>query len=256
MTFEQAGIGADRVEPTALEQALGRMVATRRQWRAWADHQPALAGLDHGRLRQELNVGGQDRKDALLAALAVLAKAGPHADAALGVLAHCLLPGLRRRVARRAPSLERGEAFAVAVAGLTERVHAYDPARRPRFVATYLLDTPTDRLRLAEAIERRWASYSRSIPEATNGTDTATDVAALTAGTIVGLAVDADVISPDDGWLIWATRAGGLDLRTAADCLGLSYAAAVKRRQRAERRWAAWWVPDHPAPDHQDRGRR
>lgn len=255
MAFEPDCIGANGAGEFGLEAALQHATATRRQWRAWARHQPALAGLDDQQLRRELTVAGQDRKDSLLAALVLLAQSGPHADAALMVLARCLLPGLRRRIARRAPDLDRPEAVAVAVAGLTERVHAYHPARPARFVATYLQETPSDRLRRADAVERRWASYHRNTPEA--AIDPNTDVAGLPARTVVTVAVDAGVLSAADAWLICATRAGGLhlrDLRAAAECLGISYAAAVKRRQRAERRWAAWWSPDHLDGAH--RGRR
>jgi hypothetical protein len=57
-------------------------------------------------------------------------------------------------------------------------------------------------------------------------------------------AVAAGTMTPLDAALIRATRLDGVGLATTARLLGLSYAAASKRRRRAEMAWAAWWAPE------------
>lgn len=249
MAFELDGIGTNGA-PTAgsapLERSLVHARATRQQWRDWARAEGCLAGLNDDRLRHELAGRDQHRTDVLLAALVRLARTGPHPDAALLVLARCLLPGMRHRLTRLAPGLDRNEAFSTMFGALAERVRDHPAAERTTFVAAFLLEAPTRRLRRARDVERTWASYSRTVPHRpTTATGDRADLTGLPTDTILGLAVAAGVLTAPDGWLIHATRADGLDLRAAAHCLGLTYRAAVKRRQRAERRWAAWWDPDH-----------
>lgn len=247
MAFEPDGIdtnGAPTAGSAPLERSLVQARATRQQWRDWARAETVLAGLNDDRLRHDLAGRDQHRTDVLLAALVRLARTGPHPDAALLVLARCLLPGMRHRLARLAPGLDRGEAFSTMVDALTQRVRTHP--ERTTFVAAFLLEAPTQRLRRARDVERTWAGYSRTVPHRpATATGDRADLTGLPTDTILGLAVTAGVLSARDGWLIHATRAGGLDLRAAAHCLGLTYPAAVKRRQRAERRWAAWWDPDH-----------
>jgi hypothetical protein len=129
-----------------LETALERTAPTRTQWDAWTRREPSLAGLTYGDLRRVLRTGCQDRKDELLGALVRATHADP---GAFSVVAACLLPGLRRRVAYYAPTLDREEALAVMVDALYEAVAGYDAAEQSRFVAGALLDLPTRRLRRA-----------------------------------------------------------------------------------------------------------
>jgi hypothetical protein len=102
----------ERTVSLDLETALKRAAPTRTQWDAWIRREASLAGLTYGDPRRLLRTGCQDRKDELLGALVRATHADP---GAFGVVAACLLPGLRRRVARYAPSLDRREALAVIV---------------------------------------------------------------------------------------------------------------------------------------------
>jgi hypothetical protein len=63
-------------------------------------------------------------------------------------------------------------------------------------------------------------------------------------GAAVATAVDTDVRSHQDAHLIHDTRVVSVSPRQAAQRHGLGYEAAKKRRQRAEARWVAWWLPD------------
>jgi len=220
-----------------LEAALARIAPNRAQWSDWTRREPILAGLSYHDVRCQLRIGGQHRKDQLLAALVRIARTDPEA---FGVLAACLLPGLRHRVARHARSLEREEALAIMVAGLYERVAASAVDEDARFVAGRLLSLPTERLRRAESVQRGWTAQTRHDPE----TASRAGAVELSAATLVVTAVDAGVIDEQDARLILATRFAGRPLREAAQRLGLRYESVKKRRQRAEARWAAWWAPD------------
>jgi hypothetical protein len=235
------------------ETALERFRPSLPQWHAWTQHEPALAGLDYLALRGELRgpTIDQARNDELLGALVRLAQRGPHVDAAAYVVAACLLPGVRYRVARYAPSLDRQEGIAVMATALYETLRGYDVEGRPRFIASRLLATPTRRLQRAVAVDRKWMSHGRHIPDTNR--HTARQVH-LSGRLLLCLAVRAGVLSPRDAWLIGATRLADWSLRHAAQCLDVSYEAAKKRRLRAERRWAGWWVSEAgPAPASNDR---
>jgi hypothetical protein len=230
-----------------LETALERTAPTRTQWDAWTRSEPSLAGLTYCDLRRVLRMGCQDRKDQLLGALV----RGTHADpGAFGVVAACLLPGLRRRIARYAPSLDRQEALSVMVDALYEAVTGYDTDEHSRFVAGGLLALPTRRLRSAVANQRRWGLHAH------HNTDAASAAAAveLPAAAMMASAVDAGVVTDRDAQLILDTRIAGRSLREAAQRLGLRYETAKKRRQRAEARWATWWTIGEtpPAPRRTD----
>jgi hypothetical protein len=218
-----------------LETALERTAPTRTQWDAWTRREPAFAGLTYGDFRRVLRTGCQDRKDELLGALVRATHADP---GAFGVVAACLLPGLRRRVARYAPSLDRQEAFAVMVDALYEAVAAYDTAEHSRFVAGGLLALPTRRLRRATTDQRSWSLHARhdtDAPSAAPGVE-------LSAAAMLAPAVDAGVVTNRDAQLILDTRIAGRSLRDTARRLDLGYEAAKKRRRRAEARWAIWWT--------------
>jgi DNA-directed RNA polymerase specialized sigma24 family protein len=232
-----------------LETALERTAPTRTQWDAWTQREPSLAGLTYADLRRVLRTGCQDRKDELLGALVRTTHADP---GAFGVVAACLLPGLRRRIARYAPSLDRQEALAVMVDALYEAVAGYDTAEDSRFVAGGLLALPTRRLRRAATDQRAWSLHAH------HDTDTASPAPAaeLSAAAILASAVHAGVVTDQDAQLILETRIAGHSLREAGQRLGLRYETAKKRRQRAEARWATWWTNSAtPVPLRRTAGR-
>ncbi len=218
-----------------LETALERTAPTRTQWDAWTRREPSLAGLTYRDLRRALRAGCQDRKDELLSALVRATHADP---GAFGVVAACLLPGLRRRIARCAPTLDRQDALAIMVDALYEAVADYDTAEHSRFVASALLGLPTRRLRRAAADQRSWSAHAHhdTDPISTTGG------LGLSAAAMLASAVDAGVVTDRDAQLILDTRIAGRSLRDAAQRLGLRYETAKKRRQRAEARWATWWT--------------
>jgi hypothetical protein len=117
--------------------------------------EPALADLTHQDMRGQLRTADPGRKDELLGALVRLVQAD---RGAFGVLAACLLPGLRHRIARHAPSLDREEALALMVDALYEAVASYDAAQHHQFIAEALLALPTRRLRRAVVAHRVWSS--------------------------------------------------------------------------------------------------
>jgi hypothetical protein len=225
----------ERTVPANLETALERVAPTRAQWGAWTRREPSLVGLTYGDLRRVLRTGCQYRKDELLGALVRATHADP---GAFGVVAACLLPGLRRRIARYAPTLDRQDALAVVVDALYEAVAIYETTEQFRFVAGALLELPTRRLRRAVADQRSWSAHARDDADPTS---TAAGVE-LSAPAMLAAAVGAGVIAGRDAQLILETRIAGWSLREAARRLGLGYEAAKKRRQRAEARWAAWWT--------------
>jgi hypothetical protein len=229
-----------------LETTLERTTPTQSQWDAWTQEAPALADLAYHDVRWELRTANQARKDELLGALVRLVQAD---TGAFGVLAACLLPGLRHRVARYAPALDRQEAFAVMVAALYEGAVRYDVDAHPRFIAEKLLALPTGRLRRAVTVDRTWNARPR------HGEVTLHAVGAeLSPDALLASAVDAGVLTDDEARLIFDTRIADRALPEVASRLGLRYEAAKKRRRRAEARWAAWWLRDtgrswSPGPD-------
>jgi hypothetical protein len=218
-----------------LETTLERTAPTRAQWDTWTRRESSLAGLTYDDLCCVLRTGCQHRKDELLGALVRATHTDP---GTFGIVAACLLPGLRHRVGRYAPSLDRQEAFAVMVDALYEAVAGYDVAEHSRFVAGGLLALPTRRLRRAVADERSWSLH------ACHDADTASPEPAveLSAAALLASAVDTGVVTNRDAQLILDTRIAGRSLREAARRLELGYEAAKKRRQRAEARWARWWT--------------
>jgi hypothetical protein len=220
-----------------LEVALERATPTRARWDAWTQHEPSLSGLAYCDLRSELRVAGQARQDELLGALVRLVRADPGAFAAL---AACLLPGLRHRIVRHAPSLDRQEALAVMVGSLYEAVVSYDTAQHHPYVAESLLALPTRRLRRAVAAHRTWTGHAQQNAEVApheRGPE-------LSPGVLLACAVDARVLTEQEARLIFDTRIAGRTLAEVARRIGLRYEAAKKRRQRAEAAWVAWWAPE------------
>lgn len=225
----------DRTVSPNLEAALERTAPTRTQWDAWGRRVPSLAGLTYDALRRDLRTGCQDRRDELLDALVRTAHIDP---AAFDVVAGCLLPALRHRIRRHAPTLDRQEALTIMVGALYEAVDGYDTARAPRFVANSLLDLPTRRLRYAASQQRAWSLYTR---HDTDPISSGEDLE-LSATAMLASAIDAGVVTGPDAQLILDTRIVGQSLRETAQRQGLPYEGAKKRRQRAEARWATWWT--------------
>ena len=134
---------------------LGRSPA---QWVAWTQQEPVLAEVAYQDMRWQLRTADTGREDELLGALVRLVQTDP---GAFGVLAACLLPALRHRVARHAPSIDRQDALAVIAAGLYEATVRYDVESHPRYVAEKQLALPTRRLRRAVTLHRRWNAHAR-----------------------------------------------------------------------------------------------
>lgn len=220
-----------------LETTLERTTPTSAQWDAWTQQEPALADLAYQDMRWQLRTAGPARKDELLGAVVCLVQSDP---GAFGVLAACMLPALRHRVALHAPSLDRQDALAVIAAGLYEAAVRYDVEAHPRYVAEKLLALPTRRLRRAVALHRRWNAHAR---HAVDGVSHAAGPELSPRG-LMAEAVDAGVLAEHEARLIFDTRVVGRTLPEVADELGLAYEAAKKRRRRAEARWAAWWLQD------------
>jgi hypothetical protein len=220
-----------------LETSLDRTTPTGAQWFAWTRQEPALADLAYHDMRRQLRTADPARKDELLRALVRLVQTD---TAAFGVLAACMLPALRNRVAQHAPSLDRQDAVAVIAAGLYEAAVRYDVEAHPRFIAEKLLALPTRRLRRAVALHRRWNTHAR---QAIDAVSHAADPE-LSPRAVLAAAVDAGVLAEHEARLIFDTRVAGRTLPEVADELGLAYETAKKRRWRAEARWAAWWLPD------------
>lgn len=210
-----------------------------RRWRAWAVAEPVLAGLDLGRLRVELAEGDQERSDELLAALVRLALVDPDAQT---VLVGCLWPGIAARAARYARRTDREDATALVVDELIADLTSGRHIDVARFVASTLLARPAGHLRRAMRRERDIADRTdhRADPDTAATSDEPSPSAAL----LLWLAVDAGTLSGPDAWLIRVTDIEGHSLRWAARRLGISYAAAIKRRQRAKAAWQAWWDRD------------
>lgn len=227
-----------------LEAALTRIAPGHAQWNDWTRREPILAGMSYQDVRSQLRAGTQRRKDELLAALVRIVRADAEA---FGVLAACLLPGVRHRVARYGRSLEREEALDIMVTGLFERVVAARATDdHTGHVAGRLLSLPTERLRRAASVQGTWSAQTGH----DLGTTSGTCAVELSAATLLVIAVEADVIDDQDARLIFVTRFAGRSLREAAQRLGLRYEAGKKRRQRAEARWAAWWTSGGPGvPD-------
>jgi hypothetical protein len=226
-----------RAISSSLETALERTAPTRAQWDAWTCHEPALDGLTYEALRLELRTGTERRQDELLVALVDLTNRHP---TAFNVLAACLLPGIRYRIFRYAPRLERQDAMAIMVDALHEAIGRYDIEEPRRFVAQRLLDLPTRRLRHAVAACRAWSSCVECRAEDLALPSTPD----LSASTLLATAVNAGVLGEHDARLIYETRIAGRPLREIATRLGLGYEAAKKRRRRAEVAWAGWWAPE------------
>jgi hypothetical protein len=210
----------------------------RRLWRTWATTEPSLVGLSWDRFRHELRHGPAGRQDELLTALVRIARADRDA---VTIVAACLVPGLRARIAVHAPGLPADDAWGEAVAGLCAAIDAVDLS--VGFVASRLLEVVRRHLQRAVKHEAVWRSHTREVPDRAGPERVEEPSGAL----MVTTAVRAGVISGRDAWLLHATFVVGHSVGFAAGRLDLGYEAAKKRRQRAGERWGSWWSPDRPA---------
>ncbi|MGH9214054.1 MAG: hypothetical protein ACRD2C_25805 [Acidimicrobiales bacterium] len=222
---------------------LERMPMVRRRvFAGWARREPALAGLDPARVVALLHdrTGDPARRDGLMAALLRLARIDGDAGVLLVV---CLLPGVKARLRRHGRGLEAGEAASMMVDALWGRIARYRLDRRPARIAANLLDDTLADFIAARDRQRAWANW-------TVLGDVADDRPAETEGpgsvaVVFHDAQRAGVVSAAETALIDVTRLVGVPVPAVARHLGVSTAAAHKRRQRAEARLRTWWDPDH-----------
>jgi DNA-directed RNA polymerase specialized sigma24 family protein len=237
------GVEQRRRRPGAtLATTLEHAAPTRRQWRRWSAWEPVLAGRSYDDVRAELRSrdGAYERNDEVLGALCRIALID--ADA-MGIITALLLPGLRRR-ARRRRTVDLEDALSELVTALCHRIKGYDTDRRPRYIASNLLqDAARDARRSttnplaggirADALIGAGGAAVPSVEES------------LTASFLLEFAMRAGAISHSEAVLIFLTIFAGAGLRDTAQALGISYEAAKKRRQRILPRLGDWCRDDH-----------
>jgi len=217
-------------------------MANRRRFAIWSRREPALGGLDPAGVVAVLHDRGRPvdhaRRDGLLAALVRLAKVDSEAGVLLVV---CLLPGVKARLRSHGRGLEPAEAASMMVDALWERIARYPLDRRPAKIAANLLDDTLADFIAARDRQRAWTNHTTP---AEFVDDDGADEAAGLGGSVEVVWHDAEragVVSAADAGLIDVTRLVGVPMPTVARHLGVSTAAAHKRRQRAEARLRAWW---------------
>jgi hypothetical protein len=228
-----------------LESTLEHVRPSVRRWRAWVDHEPALVGLSWERLRHELRSGPPARQDELVATLVRVAR---YDTEAMTAVTACLVPGIRARIARHAPGLQPEDAWSAAAEGLCTAIRAGHIPQT--FVASWLLDAAKRHLQRAVKDEAVWQRQIRQIPDRADHHRADEPSGAL----ILSTAARAGVISRSDAWLLHTTVIVGHSVDHAAGRLAVAYETTKKRRQRAGRRWAAWWAPEHLEPSSSTSG--
>jgi len=200
----------------------------------WRAAEPALSRfVDAAALVRFMRApGARAEKDAVLCALLRWARLEPIGSR---VVLEAIRPGLLNLSARiMRDAREREELWSVMFAAVWEGIRRYPLERRPRRVAANLL-LDTLHLTLDElGRESAWRTVAlgnldsdrRPAPEEVDG-----DVDGL-----VGDAVRACAISPDEAEVILSSRIDGVDLADLARSAGISYNTMKLRRQRAERR--------------------
>lgn len=180
-------------------------------------------------------------RDAALSCL--LGDARDHGGAATVGLAGVLLFGLRRAVGplRAACPARAADLEAEALAGLLEAIAVTEPGR-PRLAARlcWLARNRAKRLLDAEVTQ---AARHATRPDA--------GPPRLPCGhpdLVLAQAAAEEVIAGEDAALIGDTRLGEYSVAQAAGALGISEAAARKRRWRAERTLTAWLRSDRYQP--------
>jgi hypothetical protein len=158
------------------------------------------------------------------------------------LLVVCLLPGVKARLRRHGRGLEAGEAASMMVDALCGRIARYPLDRRPARIAANLLDDTLADFIAARDRQRAWANHTDlgDVDDRPADTEGPGSVAVVFHD-----AQRAGVVSAAETALIDVTRLVGVPVPAVARHLGVSTAAAHKRRQRAEARLRAWWDADH-----------
>lgn len=223
---------------------LADMTPTPAVWHSWARQDRSLDHASFADMQAELldRTTPYDRRDEVLCSLLRIGATDPTARLAVVIL---LVPGLRRSVARYGRFLDLDDRWGTILAALWEHACRYDTSRRPHHVAANLIWDATGSLLRVSRHEQ--AHVDRRVDLTELEEPPQTDVEDSGIG-LIHSAVAAGVLTEVDAALIDATRLRGVDLRSTAILLGLSYEAAKKRRRRAEVAWAHWWNPrtSHP----------
>lgn len=212
----------------------------RHRFAAWAEAEPALAGLTpydlRGVLLDDTQPVDYDRRDDILAALIRLSHSD---DQAHTLLVTCLLPGLRTRLVRHGWGLDHEEAAAIALTALCQRIHNYPLLRRPRRIAmNLLLDTAHDLITARDKeLEHRANAVptDRHLDRAVDQPDSVTENLLWAATRQAGILNDREIA------LIRATRLEDLPITAVAPLLAMGHEAARKARQRALHKLKTWW---------------
>lgn len=215
----------------------------RRRFAGWARREPVLAGRDPARLVAVLHdrAGDPGHRDRLLAALLRLSPTDGDAGVLLVI---CLLPGVKARLRRYGRGLEAGEAASMMVDALWERIARYPLDRRPARIAANLLDDTLADFIAVRDRQRAWTNHTTPVGITIENRHADTDGSG-SAVVVFHDAQRAGVVSAAEVTLIDVTRLVGVPVPVVARHLGVSTAAAHKRRQRAEARFRAWWDPTH-----------
>ncbi len=226
----------EREWPILIQRQLASAMA---QWRT---SDPLLRRFDSpARLLRFLHSNAPADTDGPLLALLRLAANDPLAGR---FVLHALLPGLKaqaRRISRRPGQHE--ELWELLLFYAWQAICFYPAdSRRSRVAANVLLqvlhDTTRELRRMRQPAETKHEPSSRPRPRVRAAT--APRRHGLARAVTVADAVEAGVVSRRDASLILRSRGDGVALAAIAREWEVSYAALLKRRQRAERRFRAW----------------
>jgi hypothetical protein len=231
---EKSPPSADPVERLEAEWPTLATGVLRGRLSVWAEREPALRGFATPQqlLRHLRSLRGRPHaEDEILAALVRQAGSDPLAGR---VVLQALLPGLKALAGRLL--LEAGErdlVWSALLAHCWERIRRYPLERRPaRIAANVLLDTLQKSTRELKRQRRERDQENGALPaEGVASEPLDRDVERL-----LGRAVAAAAISPDEAELIVRTRIDGADLHALAVEAGVTYHALNTRRLRAEKR--------------------
>jgi hypothetical protein len=207
----------------------------------WRETQPALRRFQRTEdLLAFMHGATAHESDAPLLALLVLA--GDDRDAGRFVL-QAILPALKAQARRLgARSAAREELWELLLFHAWEAICTYPVTRRRRVAANLVLQVlhdTTRELRRSSRMEARTAVRPSSparvrVRSATRGAP------GPPPRRLVRAAVSAGVIRRREAALIMSTRLRDAELHRLAHSSGVSYAALLKRRQRAEQALRAW----------------
>jgi DNA-directed RNA polymerase specialized sigma24 family protein len=200
----------------------------------WQSTEPTLARFPDpvSLVRFMRTRGFPAEKDAVLAALLRWAKKD---CAAAQVVVEVLRPGFLNLCSRLVrESREREELQAILLLALWEGIRRYPLARRPRRIAANLLLDAMHRALGELGRESEW-NASRALRRIENRQEHPTEDDG-DVDSLLGAAVKAGAVSPEESEIILASRIDGVELSALARSAGLSYNTLKLRRQRAERR--------------------